>query len=102
MLTEFQDDTRYWTIAGEDKAWKSDIGPMSNYFSAVNRNKKSVALNLKHARGREIFLEIMKEADVVYVSRPPRMDHGCASNDMIASRTSVRATWIDWVSATTS
>lgn len=45
--------------------WKSGIGPMSNYFSAVNRNKRSVALNLKNPRGREIFLEMVKEADVV-------------------------------------
>lgn len=68
MLTGTQDDTRYWTIPGEEKMWKSGIGPMSNYFSAVNRNKKSVALNLKNARGREIFLEMVKEADVVWVT----------------------------------
>lgn len=60
-----KDDTRYWTIAGEDKMWKPGAGPMSNYFSAVNRNKKSVALNLKHQRGREVFLEMVKDADVV-------------------------------------
>lgn len=60
-----KDDTRYWTIAGEDRMWKPGVGPMSNYFSAVNRNKKSVALNLKHQRGKEVFLEMVKDADVV-------------------------------------
>lgn len=46
--------------------WKLGIGPMSNYFSAVNRNKKSVALNLKSDKGRDIFLRMVKDADVVY------------------------------------
>ena len=46
--------------------WKQGIGPMSNYFSAVNRNKKSVALNLKSEKGRDIFLRMVKDADVVY------------------------------------
>lgn len=45
--------------------WKSGIGPMSNYFAAVNRNKKSVALNLKTPKGKEIFLKMVEEADVV-------------------------------------
>lgn len=48
--------------------WKQRIGPMSNYFSAVNRNKKSVALNLKSEKGRDIFLRMVKDADVVYAS----------------------------------
>ena len=40
---------------------------MSNYFAAVNRNKRSITLNLKHARSKEIFLRLVEDADVVYV-----------------------------------
>ncbi|CAK4034888.1 Succinate--hydroxymethylglutarate -transferase [Lecanosticta acicola] len=61
----------YWTIQGEEKMWKPGVGPMSNYFAAVNRNKKSVALNLKSERGREIFLNMVKEADVVVENLRP-------------------------------
>lgn len=38
---------------------------MANYFTAINRNKRSIALNIKHERGKEIFLELAKNADVV-------------------------------------
>jgi succinate--hydroxymethylglutarate CoA-transferase len=38
---------------------------MSNYFAAVNRNKRSLTLNLKHERGREILLELVTRSDVV-------------------------------------
>lgn len=38
---------------------------MSNLFAAVNRNKRSFALNLKHEEGREIFLDLVRDADVV-------------------------------------
>jgi len=34
-------------------------------FSALNRNKKSLALDLKTPKGREIFLQLAKSADVV-------------------------------------
>ncbi len=34
-------------------------------FMALNRNKKSVTLNLKSDEGREVFLELAKTADVV-------------------------------------
>jgi crotonobetainyl-CoA:carnitine CoA-transferase CaiB-like acyl-CoA transferase len=33
-------------------------------FGAVNRNKKSVALNYRHPRGREVLLRLVREADV--------------------------------------
>ena len=60
-----QDDTRYIRVAGEDAAWKPGIGPMSNYFAAANRNKRSVKLNLKHEKGRKIFLDMAIDADIV-------------------------------------
>ena len=62
---DVKDDTRYWRASGEDDAWNDGVGPISNYFAAVNRNKRSLSLNLKSAKGKEIFLELVKEADVV-------------------------------------
>lgn len=38
---------------------------MGAYFLTLNRNKKSVALDLKSAEGKEIFHELVKKADVV-------------------------------------
>jgi crotonobetainyl-CoA:carnitine CoA-transferase CaiB-like acyl-CoA transferase len=46
-----------------------DMGPMgekySLYFRNLNRNKKSISLNLKKAEGVEIFLRLASKADVV-------------------------------------
>lgn len=35
------------------------------YFQSVNRNKSSIALDLKHAEGRALFLRLVQEADVL-------------------------------------
>lgn len=59
------DDTRHFQAKGEKKAWKPGIGPMSNYYAAINRNKRSICLDLKQDEGRDIFLELVKSADVV-------------------------------------
>ncbi|MCA1553415.1 MAG: CoA transferase, partial [Chloroflexi bacterium] len=40
-------------------------------FMTLNRNKHSVALNLKHPRGRELFLELVRSADVVVENYRP-------------------------------
>ena len=51
------DDTRRWGppfLQGE-----------STYYLAVNRNKRSVTLNLKHPRSRELLLQMVKNADIV-------------------------------------
>jgi formyl-CoA transferase/CoA:oxalate CoA-transferase len=51
------DDTRGWGppfVDGE-----------SAYFLSVNRNKKSLTLNLKENEGKKIFYDLIKHADVV-------------------------------------
>ena len=51
------------------------INEESAYFLAVNRNKKSMKLNLKHERGKEIFKELVKHYDVLVEGfRPGVMD----------------------------
>ncbi|MFC0270477.1 CaiB/BaiF CoA transferase family protein [Metabacillus herbersteinensis] len=51
------DDTRGWgpPFVGEESA----------YFLSVNRNKKSMVINLKTEEGRSVLLDLVKEADVV-------------------------------------
>ena len=46
-------------------------GTVSPIFRAVNRNKRSLALDLKDARGREVFLALAKRAEVVVESFRP-------------------------------
>ena len=44
-------------------------------FLAVNRNKRSIALDLKADRGREIFLDLVRRSDVVIENlRPGTLD----------------------------
>jgi crotonobetainyl-CoA:carnitine CoA-transferase CaiB-like acyl-CoA transferase len=39
------------------------IGPMAYRFLLLNRNKRSLAINLKQKKGKEIFLELAKDSD---------------------------------------
>jgi crotonobetainyl-CoA:carnitine CoA-transferase CaiB-like acyl-CoA transferase len=43
----------------------------SAYFISVNRNKESLVLNLKEPGGRELFLDLVKKADVVLENYRP-------------------------------
>jgi formyl-CoA transferase/CoA:oxalate CoA-transferase len=51
----------------------------SAYFLAVNRNKKSIAIELTTAAGRDVFLDLVRTADVVWENfRPGVMEKlGC-------------------------
>ncbi len=45
--------------------WIPIRGDLSFYFAVVNRNKKSMTLDLKQERGREIFFKLAEKADVI-------------------------------------
>ena len=48
---------------------------MGHFFLMANRNKRSIVLDLKTARGREAFLKLVETMDVVICSiRPAAMD----------------------------
>lgn len=64
------------TQGGDDSR---SFGPFVNgesvYFISLNRNKKSLSLNLKSDEGKAIFLQLVKEADVVLENfRPGTME----------------------------
>jgi len=44
---------------------------VSGYFSSLNRNKKSICLNLKHREAREIFCRLAAASDVVLANYRP-------------------------------
>ena len=46
-------------------------GGESAYFLSINRNKKSVVLDLTRAAGRDVFLELAAHADVVWENFRP-------------------------------
>lgn len=51
------------------------IGSESAYFMNLNRNKKSLVLNLKDQRAKELFLDLVKRSDVVLENfRPGTME----------------------------
>lgn len=73
--TDRGDDTRHWKSKKEKGAWKPEAGPLSNYFAAINRNKRSICLNLKHEKGRDVLLRLIRESDVVVENfRPGTME----------------------------
>ena len=59
---------------GDDsRQWAPPVAPDGSaaYFFSINRNKKSVTLNLKHPRGKEILKALVRQADVVIENFKP-------------------------------
>jgi crotonobetainyl-CoA:carnitine CoA-transferase CaiB-like acyl-CoA transferase len=51
------------------------VGDNSAYFWSLNRGKRSVVLDLKDERGRELFLELVERSDILFENfRPGVMD----------------------------
>ncbi|HNX00589.1 MAG TPA: CaiB/BaiF CoA-transferase family protein [Candidatus Cloacimonadota bacterium] len=61
---------------GDDsRAYGPFIGSRSLYFLSINRGKKSISLNLKDQRGKQILLDLVKKADVIVENyRPGTME----------------------------
>lgn len=59
--------------SGDYGRYMPPLGPgdMGQLFLAINRNKRSITLNLKTPHGRELFLELARKADVVLESFRP-------------------------------
>ena len=57
------DDTRKWG--------PPFIGEESAYFLSVNRNKRSITLNLRHPSGKQLFMDMAKDAEVVLENFTP-------------------------------
>jgi crotonobetainyl-CoA:carnitine CoA-transferase CaiB-like acyl-CoA transferase len=53
-----------WGELGRNPA-TGDLGGMSSLFASVNRNKRSVALDLRIPAAREVVLDLVRWADVV-------------------------------------
>jgi formyl-CoA transferase/CoA:oxalate CoA-transferase len=61
------DDSRQWG--------PPFVGGISTYFHSINRNKKSLGLNLKSEQGRRILWKLIERADVVIENfRPGVLD----------------------------
>ena len=60
------------------------IEKRSMYFLSINRGKKSITLNLKHPSGKQMFLDLVKQVDVVVENfRPGTMEKLGLGYDML-------------------
>lgn len=47
------------------------LGPLTAHFAALNRNKRSVALDLKTAEGRRVFYDLARHSDALFTNFRP-------------------------------
>lgn len=62
-------------VGDDSRAFGPFVGKESAYFMSLNRNKRSMTLNLKEKEAKELFREMVKKADVVMENyRPGTME----------------------------
>ena len=48
------------------RGWGTQLpGGETAYFASLHRNKKGIEINLKHARGKAIFFDLIERCDIV-------------------------------------
>ncbi len=69
MLADYGADVIKLEAFGEGdiaRSWGALLpGGETAYFAALHRNKKGIEINLKHARGKAIFFDMVERCDVV-------------------------------------
>jgi crotonobetainyl-CoA:carnitine CoA-transferase CaiB-like acyl-CoA transferase len=74
-----------WRKGGDLRNSGPFVGDMSVQFAAYNRGKKSITLNTRHQKGKELFLDLVRESDVVLENfRPGTMDQMGFSYDVMS------------------
>ena len=63
--------TRALIFTGDD-VWP-DFFHRSGYFNKLNRNKRAIALDLSKPKGKDLFIELVKHADVVLENNAARV-----------------------------
>lgn len=62
-------------VGDDSRKYPPFVGSESAYFMNLNRNKKSITLNLKTKSGKKIFLGLVKKSDVIIENfRPGTME----------------------------
>ena len=62
-----------WRKGGDLRDSGPKVGEMSVQFAAYNRGKKSITLNTRHPKGKELFFELLRVSDVVLENYRPGM-----------------------------
>lgn len=52
-------------LGDESRHWAPQVRGVGTYFLAVNRNKKSITLNLKSEKGLKVFRDLVRKSDIL-------------------------------------
>ncbi|RPJ68974.1 MAG: CoA transferase, partial [Desulfobacteraceae bacterium] len=78
-------------LGDDSRSFPPFIGAESAYFMNLNRNKRSLTIDLKSLEGKNVFLDLVKCSDVVIENfRPGTMDRmGLGYEKLSAANTSI-------------